>query len=250
MEKQTSGGETRDTLFEGRLSIIQSKTGYRFSLDALLLAHFAAVRKGSRVVDLGTGNGIVALILAAMEPSLKIVGLEIQAEMAERASRSATLNGFSGRVAIVRGDVLAADRIFSGASFDLAVCNPPYRRRASGRINPNAEKRLARHEIKANLRDFVRAAARLLRRRGAMAAVYPAARMTDLIQAMREEALEPKRLRLVYSFAGSEASLVLVEGVKEAGVELKIMPPLVVYTKERKYTPEVSAILAGPSLIS
>jgi tRNA1Val (adenine37-N6)-methyltransferase len=245
MEKQSSSDETLDTLFDGKLSVIQSKTGYRFSLDALLLAHFTSVRGKERVVDLGTGNGVVALILAAREPSAEVVGVEIQPEMAARAARSAALNDLTGRVAIVQGDVRAAERLFPAGSFDVAVANPPYRRLASGRINPNGEKRVARHEIKAKLRDFLRAGAYLLRRGGRSSVVYPAARMADLIYALREERLEPKRVRLVYSFAGGDASLILAEGVKGGGSELKIMPPLIVYTQERKYTPEMSAILVG-----
>ena len=250
MEKQSSSDETRDTLFEGKLSVIQSKTGYRFSIDALLLAHFAVVRKGKRVIDLGTGNGVVALILAWLHPSLKLTGLEIQAEMAERAARGAALNRLSDRVSIVQGDVRAAKRLFTAGSFDIAVCNPPYRRLASGRINPNGEKRIARHEIKANLSNFVQAAAYLLRRGGALAVVYPATRTTDLIQTMREEGLEPKRVRLVHSFESSEAALVMAEGIKEARSGLKIMPPLIVYTDERKYSPEMSALLAGQSFLT
>jgi tRNA1Val (adenine37-N6)-methyltransferase len=248
MEKKTSSNETLDTLFDGKLSVLQSKAGYRFSLDALLLAHFTPVHSKERVVDLGTGNGVVALILAAREPSLKAVGVEIQPEMAERAARSAALNDLTGRVAIVQGDVRAAERLFPAESFDVAVANPPYRRLASGRINPNGEKRVARHEIEANLRDFLRAAAYLLRRGGKISVVYPAFRTADLIQGMREEKLEPKRMRLVHSFAGSEAALVLAEGVKGGGSEMKILPPLIVYTGERKYTPEMSAIVAGSSL--
>jgi tRNA1Val (adenine37-N6)-methyltransferase len=248
MEKKTSSDETLDTLFDGKLSVIQSKTGYRFSLDALLLAHFTSVRRKERVVDLGTGNGVVALILAALEPSVEVVGVEIQPEMAERAARSAALNDLTGRVAIVQGDVRAARRLFPAGSFDVAVANPPYRRLASGRINPNGEKRVARHEIEAKLRDFLRAGAYWLRRGGRISVVYPAARMADLIYAMREERLEPKRMRLVHSFERSEATLVLAEGVKGGGSELKILPPLIVYTKERKYTPEMSAVLAGRSL--
>ncbi|HEY3302222.1 MAG TPA: tRNA1(Val) (adenine(37)-N6)-methyltransferase [Candidatus Binatia bacterium] len=245
MEKKTSADETLDTLFDGKLTVLQSKTGYRFSLDALLLAYFTPVRKKERVVDLGTGNGVVALILAALEPSLKVVGVEVQPEMAERAARSAALNRLGDRVSIVHGDVRAVERLFPAGSFDVAVANPPYRRLASGRINPNGEKRVARHEIEANLRDFLRAAVYLLRRGGKMSVVYPAFRTADLIQAMREEKLEPKRMRLVHSFAGGDASLVLAEGVKGGGSEMKILPPLVVYTKEREYTPEMSAILAG-----
>ena len=242
-------GETLDTLFRGRLSIIQSKKGYRFSIDALMLAHFATARGGERVVDLGTGNGVVALILASRYPSLKVAGLEIQEEMARRAVRSAALNRVGHRVSIVQGDVREIEQFFPAGSFDVAVCNPPYRGVTSGRINPDPEKRVARHEIKARLRDFLRAAAYLLRSGGKIALVYPATRMVDLLQAMREEELEPKRVRLVHSFEGSGAALVLAEGVKGASSELKIMPALIVYTKERKYTAEMSAVLAGrPSL--
>ena len=238
-------GETLDALFQGKLSVIQSKKGYRFSIDAPLLAHFADVRRGERVIDLGTGNGVVALILASLYPSLKLIGLEIQEEMARRAARSVALNRLGDRVTIVQGDVREVERLFPAGSFDIAVCNPPYRGVASGRINPDPEKLVARHELKARLRDFLRAAAYLLGRGGKMALVYPAARMVDLLQAMREEKLEPKRVRLVYSFEESGAALVLAEGIKEGGSELKIMPSLIVYTKERKYTSEMSAILAG-----
>jgi tRNA1Val (adenine37-N6)-methyltransferase len=174
--------------------------------------------------------------------------LEIQPEMAERAARSAALNDLTGRVAIVQGDVRAARRLFPAGRFDVAVANPPYRRLASGRINPNGEKRVARHEIKAKLRDFLRAGAYLLRRGGRISVVYPAARMADLIHALREERLEPKRVRVVHSFAGGDASLILAEGVKGGGSEMKILPPLVVYSKEREYTAEMSAILTGSSL--
>ena len=237
--------ETVDSLFEGRLSVIQSRTGYRFSLDALLLARFAAVRRAGRVIDLGAGNGVVALILAMLHPALEIACLEIQPEMAARAARSAALNGFGDRVSIVAGDVRAAGRLFPAASFDAAVSNPPYRRPASGRINPDPEKKVARHEIKANLGDFLRAGAHLLKHGGKMALIYPARRMIDLLSAMREEGLEPKRARMVHSYAASEAALALVEGVKGGRAELTVMPPLILYAGAGKYTPEMNAILAG-----
>lgn len=237
--------ETVDTLFQGKLSVIQRKTGYRFSLDALLLAHFVKVRRGERVIDLGTGNGVVALALASLHPSLKVVGLEIQEEMVQRALRNVARNRMDQRVAIVQGDVRSMEQLFSPQSFDAAVCDPPYRGLTSGRINPDPERRVARHEIHGHLRDFLRAGSYVLRRSGRMALVYPATRTIELLQAMREEQLEPKRMRLVYSFEASEAALVLVEGVKGGASELKIMPSLVVYTKERRYTPEVRTILRG-----
>lgn len=240
--------ETVDTIFQGKLSIIQRKSGYRFSIDALLLAHFAAPRKSDRVIELGAGSGVIALMLAALHPAIEISGIELQAEMAARARRSAELNGLSDRVKILDGDVRAIDGLFPPGEFDLVVANPPYRVAASGRINPDSEKRLARHEIKANLSDFLRAANYLLRRSGKIAVVYPATRLVDLLHAMREQRLEPKRLRLVHSFAGGDASLALVEGTKEGRVELKILPPLTIYTGKREYMPEISAMLSGVSL--
>lgn len=239
----TSPEETVDTLFQGKLRIIQSKKGYRFSLDAVLLAHFVTLRAGDRVIDLGTGNGVIPLILARLHPSVEIVGVELQEEMVQRALRSLNLNRLGERVKILRGDVCSLEAILSPESFAAVVCNPPYRGPATGRMNPDAEKRIARHEIKARLADFVRAGSFLLRRGGQMAMVYPATRLLDLLQTMRQEAIEPKRLRLVHSYQGSAATLVLAEGVKGAGTELKILPPLVVYTRDRKYTREVEAIL-------
>ncbi|HEX9444346.1 MAG TPA: hypothetical protein VGA73_09505, partial [Candidatus Binatia bacterium] len=185
------------------------------------------------------------LILATLHPGLKVTGLEIQPEMAGRAARSAALNGLGERVSIVEGDVRAAGRLFPAASFDAAVSNPPYRLLASGRINPDPEKKVARHEIEANLGDFLRAGAHLLKAGGKMALIYPARRMIDLLSAMRGEGLEPKRARMVHSYAGSEATLVLVEGVRGGRAELAILPPLTVYAKAGEYTPEMKAILAG-----
>lgn len=250
MEKRKSApalGETIDALLQGRLSIIQSKSGYRFSLDALLLADFASVRKGARVIDLGSGNGVVALALAALHPSVKATGLEIQPEMARRAERSAALNRLSERVSFIHGDVRAAAALFGAESFDAAVANPPYRTVSSGRINPDLEKRHARHEILAGLDDFLRAAARLLKRGGTMALVYPTTRTIDLLSGMRNRGIEPKRLRCVHSSTRGDAALVLVEGVKGGRCEVKIMPPLVVYARKGEYSAEMNEILAGRS---
>ncbi|MBI2539849.1 MAG: tRNA1(Val) (adenine(37)-N6)-methyltransferase [Deltaproteobacteria bacterium] len=232
-----------DTLFHGKLRIIQAKRGYRFSLDAVLLAHFATLRGSDRVVDLGTGNGVIPLILARLHPAVEIVGMELQEEMVQRALRNVNLNRLEERVKILRGDVCSVEEVLPPESVAAVVCNPPYRRPASGRVNPDAEKRIARHEIKARLADFIRAGSYLLRRGGHMALVYPAARMVDLLQTMRQEEIEPKRLRLVHSYEGSAATLALAEGIKGAGTELKILPPLVVYTRDRKYTREMKAVL-------
>jgi tRNA1Val (adenine37-N6)-methyltransferase len=237
--------ETLDTLFRGRLVVIQAKRGYRFSLDAVLLANFVDIKGKERIMDLGAGGGVIALILAALNPSVQVVGLEIQERMVDRALRSVALNHLNGRVEIVLGDVRSVGQNFRPQKFDLAVSNPPYRRLKSGRVNPDPERYVARHEVEASLQDFLDGGSYLLRRGGRMALVYPAARATDLVAAMRQADLEPRRLRSVHSFEGTPASLVLAEGIKGIRSELEIMQPLVVYAKRKKYSDEMNAILAG-----
>ena len=244
--KRSSGpseDETLDVLFHGKLKIFQGRSGYRFSLDAVLLAHFAKPHGNEKIIDLGTGNGIIPLMIVSLHSSVRVVGLELQEKMVGRALRSVALNRYGERVKIIQGDVRSIKEFFSAQSFDAVLCNPPYRRRASGRMNPDPEKCAARHEISGCLADFIRAGAYLIKAGGRMALVYPATRMVDLLQAMRQAGMEPKRLRLVHSFAGSGAALVLAEGIKGAGSELKLMPPLIVYTSARQYSPEMKTIL-------
>jgi tRNA1(Val) A37 N6-methylase TrmN6 len=237
--------ETLDTLFEGDLKLYQSCSGYRFSLDALLLAHFLTCRNGEKIADLGAGNGVIALILAYLHPSLSITGVEIQPSMVDRGRRNVQLNGFQGRVTIRQADVRNIQGTFSPESFAAVVCNPPYRRMTSGRISPDAERKIARHETVAELADFLRAGAYLLPIKGRMAWVYPALRVVELLQSMRKGNLEPKRLRMVHSFGEANASLVLVEGVKGGRSGIEVLSPLVVYKQGKQYTSEVEAMLAG-----
>jgi tRNA1(Val) A37 N6-methylase TrmN6 len=237
--------ETLDTLFEGKLKLFQGRSGYRFSLDALLLAHFVTCRRSEKIADLGTGNGVIALILAYLHSSLSITGVETQLSMIDRASRNVRLNEFQERVTISRADVRNIQETFNPESFAAVVCNPPYRRTTSGRISPNVERKIARHEIAAGLADFLRAGAYLLPIKGRIAMVYPALRIVDLLQSMRSANLEPKRLRMVHSFADTKASLVLVEAVKGGRSGSEALSPLIVYKKGKQYTTEVEAMLAG-----
>jgi tRNA1Val (adenine37-N6)-methyltransferase len=239
--------ETLDTILRGRLAVIQTRNGYRFSLDAVLLADFAGRKRIGRVMDLGTGNGVMALILATLRSKTRVTGLEVQEAMVARARKSVALNSLEGRVEIAQGDVRFIEKWFAPESFDLVVCNPPYRAARSGRVNPDPEKRIARHEVEGRLIDFLKAGAYVLRRKGLMALVYPATRAIDLLAAMRETGLEPKRLRWVHAFRRSPASLVLVEGSKDGRSELSILPPLIVYRRAKEYTLELRAILAGRS---
>jgi tRNA1Val (adenine37-N6)-methyltransferase len=240
--------ETLDTLFRGRLKFFQRRNGYRFSLDALLLAHFVPLKRGERVADLGTGNGVIALVLATLHPRVSITGVEFQPAMAERAKRNVKLNELAGRIVICRGDVRAIAAVASSESFDVAVCNPPFRKPNSGRISPNDEKRLARHELEGDLGDFLAAGMFLLRPKGRMALIYPAVRLADLICAMRRARIEPKRLRMVHSFAAAEASLVLVEGVKGGRPGVAVDKPLAIYRRVNEYADEVSAMISGARL--
>ena len=237
--------ETLDVLYDGKVKLFQDRRGYRFSLDALLLAHFMTCRRGEEIVDLGTGNGVIALTLAYLDSSLSITGVEIQPKMVDRAKRNVRINGFQERITITRADVCNIQKILSPDSFASVVCNPPYRRTTSGRISPNVERKIARHEIAAGLADFLRAGAYLLPIKGRIAMVYPALLVVDLLQSMRNMNLEPKRLRLVHSFADTKASLLLVEAVKGGRSGSETLSPLVVYRESKQYTTEVEAMLAG-----
>ncbi len=240
--------ETVDTLFQGRLKFHQSRSGYRFSLDAILLAYFATIKTSGQIADLGTGNGVIPVTVACREPSIFVVGWEVQAGLARQARRNAELNGFGHRIQIVQGDVSAIHTITDGERFDGVLCNPPYRRPSSGRVSPNAEKQIARHEIMGTLQGFLAAGKYLLKLKGRMALVYPAVRCVDLLHAMREAGLEPKRLRMVHSFAHAEASLVLVEGIKGGKSGIKLLPPLFVYRGGKNYSDEVQGMLDGSRL--
>jgi tRNA1Val (adenine37-N6)-methyltransferase len=244
----TLDNETLDALFGGALKLYQKKRGYRFSLDSLLLADFATIRLGDRVIDLGTGNGVMPLILAYRYPSILITGIEIQREMADRAERNVRLNGYEDRISIARMDISSATAHFVAESFDSVICNPPYRSASSGRLSPSWEKQIARHELKARLDDFVRVAAFLLRNGGRFACIHLGDRTIDLLTSMRGAGVEPKRLRVVHPFAAAEASMILVEAVKGGRSGLDVLPPLIVYDSANVYTAEVNTIMAGARL--
>jgi tRNA1Val (adenine37-N6)-methyltransferase len=237
--------ETLDALFDGRVRLYQRRTGYRFSLDALLLACFTRLRRGEKIIDLGAGNGVVPLILAYRYPWADITGVELQEAMVKRALRNVRLNGLEDRVGILAGDVRAIENAAPGGSFHAAVCNPPFRKRASGRVSLDDEKRMARHEIEGALGDFLRAAAYLLRAKGRLTIIYPAVRAIELLAEMRQVAIEPKRMRLVHSFVDAEAALILVDGVKGGRGGVEILAPLIIYQRQAEYTDEVAGIIAG-----
>lgn len=233
--------ETLDDLRLGGLKIIQKRDGYRFSLDSILLCAFARIKDGETVADLGTGSGVIPLVLASRTGAGRIVGMEIQPELVDRARRSVQLNALEERVEILEGDLRMLPKSLVPQSFEVVLANPPYRRQESGRRAPVAERAAARHELAGGLADFLRAAALLLKNGGRFYVVYLAERLAELLAAMRRERLEPKRLRCVHSRAAEEARMVLVEGRKGGRSGLTVAPPLFVYEGAR-YSDEVLAV--------
>jgi tRNA1(Val) A37 N6-methylase TrmN6 len=216
--------EGLDLFLDGRLKLIQPKEGYRFSIDAVLLSLFATIRPGDVVIDLGTGCGVVPLILLMTKPVGHVFGLDVQEGLISLAARNARLNGLEKRMGVVRGDI--RHRPFAPGIANLVVCNPPYRKMKSGRINPDPQKAIARHEIMTSPDDFLRAAATLLIKKGRFALVYPAVRLAEMLVRLRRFNLEPKRLRIHYPDLESNAKLALVEAVLGGRPGLEILPPL------------------------
>lgn len=235
---------SNDTLFDGRLICRQSVDGYRFSVDAVLAAHFAAPRAGERLLDLGCGCGVIGLILAHRHAHIAVVSLELQEELAALTEENSRLNGFGDRLRVVRGDVRTVGEVLPPESVDWVVCNPPYGRPDSGRINQDRQAARARHEVSGTLADFVRAAAFCVRNRGRVVFVYPARRCNTLLQALHTHRLTPKRLQPVYSYPGTDnARLVLVEAMKNGGEQIDILSPFYLYERKNgEYTPAMLAL--------
>jgi tRNA1Val (adenine37-N6)-methyltransferase len=239
-------GESLDALASGGLRIVQSVKGFRHSMDAILLAQFAAPRPTDRVLDLGCGNGVIALMLAHRYPLLRVVGLEIQPALASRALRGAQLNGLHDRVEIVEGDLRRVEALLPPAGFDLVLCNPPYREIGRGRLNPDPERSQARHELSATISDVVAAIRYALAPRGRACLIYHASRLPELLARLRAERLEPKLLRPVHSFPGGDAELILVEARHEGRPGLRMLAPLFVYqTRGGALSPEMEEIYRG-----
>ncbi len=217
-------GESIDRFMGGRLKVIQSDDGYRFSIDAILLSKFATIRPFDAVVDLGTGCGIILLVLLLTKPVGRVFGLEVQKELAGQAKRNASLNGFEARMGVISGDIKYPP--MAGKWANVVLCNPPYRRAKSGRINPDPRRAIARHELLASIDDILTTAAGLLRKKGRLALVYPADRLTEVFLRMRRFGLEPKRLQINYPTIQSRAKLALIEASLGGKPGLVIEPPL------------------------
>lgn len=235
---------TTDTFFNGLLTVMQPRDGYRYSIDAVLLAGSIELRGRQTVYDLGTGVGIIPLILAHRYAEARFHGVELQAELARMAAGNAEKNAMSGRISIVHSDMRNYRLPHGEGPADWVVANPPYRKIRSGRINPEGQRAVARHEIKVRLPDVIATAKRLLKVGGRFATVYPCERLVDVVTHMRSAGIEPKALRLVHSDCGSEARLVLVKGKKGGRPGIKVGKPLYIYRRSGGYTDEMQALYA------
>jgi tRNA1Val (adenine37-N6)-methyltransferase len=240
-----SSDETRDTILDGRITLIQPAHGYRFSIEAILLGRFARANARERVLELGAGCGVVSIMIAALHRPREVVAIEIQPPLAATIARSAALNGLKS-VNAVCADL--RDRKVAGvepAGFDLIVANPPFRAAAAGRENPDHSRRVARGESAAGLEDFVAAARRYGRRGARVAFVFTARRSAELISAMRSKQLEPKRIRFVHPRIAMPASVMLLEARVGGGVQVTIEPPLILYDRPGIYSAEARTILSS-----
>lgn len=223
------------------LQFYQSKNGYRFSIDAVLLSEFVSLRIAPRILDLGSGSGIVGILLADRYPASHVTMVEIQKGLHSLSERNVALNGLGERVQAVREDFANLPVSYNGA-FDLVVANPPYRRTRTGLESEGEERLIARHEITMSLPGLLKAAAKALKSRGRLCVVYNPNRLAELMSAMSSVGLEPKRLMFVHGRVGTEARIVLVEAVRDGRIGLKVEPPLIVYNDEGGYTDQVRAM--------
>ena len=222
-------GERLDDLQLAGLSIIQKIDGFRFGIDAVLLSNYVKVGKGSRIADLGTGTGIIPLLLSAKTKASKIVGIEIQKEMAEMATRSVEYNKLQDRIEIVEGDFLKAIDRFGYNSFDAIVTNPPYTKPGGGLINPKDSKAVSRHEIYCTLEQLIGVSSKLLKGNGRFFMIHRPERLVDIFFYMRQYTIEPKSIRLVHPSTGKSANMVLVYGYKNGNPQVNVEEPLYLY---------------------
>lgn len=234
--------ERIDDLQRNGYRIIQKKKGFCFGIDAVLLSGFARVKEGESAIDLGTGTGIIPILLEAKTEGRHFTGLEIQEEVAAMAERSVRLNGLEDRVEIVKGDIREASRLFGKASFDVVTSNPPYMNDSHGLKNPDLPKAIARHEVLCTLEDVVREAALLLKPGGRFYMVHRPHRLAEIISVLKEHRLEPKRMKLVHPFVDKEANMVLLEATRGGRSMMKVEAPIIVYREQGVYTEEIYTI--------
>lgn len=239
MDVELKENERIDDLQRNGYRIIQNPAKFCFGMDAVLLSGFVRVKPGAKVLDLGTGTGIIPLLVEAKTQAAQISAIEIQEESADMARRSVQLNGLEDRINIVTGDLREADKFFDAASFDVVTCNPPYMIGQHGLTNPDEPKAIARHEILCTLEDVVRTAAKLLKPGGYFCMVHRPFRLAEIITVMTEYKLEPKRMKFVFPYVDKEPNMVLVEGCRGGKPRMTVEKPLIVYKEPNVYTDEI-----------
>lgn len=235
-------GERLDELHRNSYKIIQNKDKFCFGMDAVLLSGYTVVKQGENVLDLGTGTGIIPILLEAKTEGKHFTGLEIQRESVHMAKRSVALNHLEHKIEIVLGDIKEASKRFGRASFDVVTSNPPYMNENHGLKNPEMPKAIARHEIFCNLEDVVREGALLLKPNGRFYLVHRPHRLIEIINMLCRYHMEPKRIKMVHPFADKEANMVLIEAIKGGKSMVKIEKPLIIYEKPNVYTEEIYSI--------
>lgn len=242
MEVRLKERERLDELQRNGYRIIQNPEKFCFGMDAVLLTGFAGARKGERLLDLGTGTGIIPLLMEAKYRYTHLVGLEIQAESADMAARSVRLNGLCDKIEIVTGDIKEADRIFPAASFDCITCNPPYMIEKHGIANPDGPRAIARHEILCTFEDVAKQTEKLLKPGGHFFLVHRPFRLAEILVTLVQHKLEPKRMQMVYPYVDREPNMVLLEAVRGGKSRMTVEKPLIIFREPGVYTPEISAV--------
>lgn len=235
-------GERLDDLHRNQLKIIQNPEKFCFGMDAVLLSGFVKVKEKEKVLDLGTGTGIIPILLSVKTSAEHLTGLEIQEESADMARRSVAFNHLEEKISIVTGDIKEASQIFGAASFDVVTSNPPYMDHHHGLVNPQMPLAIARHELLCNLEDVISQASKLLKPNGRFYLVHRPHRLAEIIVLMKQYQLEPKRMKLVHPYIDKEPNMVLLEGLRGGKPMIKVEAPLIVYEKQNVYSPEIYEI--------
>ena len=235
--------ERIDDLEYAGLKIIQNKTGFCFGIDSVLLANFAKeIKDNAEVMDIGTGTGIISILLSKKANARKIYGIEIQEEVANMAKRSVELNNLESKITIINKNIKDIFEEFMPNTMDAIVTNPPYIKVNTGAKNDDIKKLISRHEIECNLEDIVKISYKLLKSKGKFYMVHRAERIVDIFYLFRKYKLEPKKVRFIQSYVDKAPNLVLIKAIKNAGKELKIEKPLIIYKDENNYSDEVLEI--------
>jgi tRNA1Val (adenine37-N6)-methyltransferase len=232
--------ERIDNLEYENLRIIQNTQGFRFGIDSILLSNFASdIKKESRIIDLGTGTGVIGILLSAKTQAKEVVGVEIQKEVYEMAKRSVKLNNLEDKIKLINANIKELENI---GTFDAVVTNPPYKKSNTGLQNENEKKSISRHEITANLEDFIKIASKLLKDKKDFYMVHRPERLADIMVNLRKYKLEPKKLQFVYPSLAKEPNMILIKATKNANPFLKVEKPLYVYKENGEYTDEILKI--------